>query len=56
MGLDGATTIVRIEQGSNRVEYSWWEDLPKQWSGLQNVLARIYAGQPDWVTRGTSRE
>ena len=38
MGLDGTTTTIEIERGLNRVSYTWWEELPKEWKNLRKIL------------------
>jgi formylglycine-generating enzyme required for sulfatase activity len=37
-GCDGTTITIKIERGFNRIELSFWEDLPKQWINLSKIF------------------
>jgi len=38
MGCDGTTTEIEIERGFNKVSFTWWQELPKQWKNLSKVI------------------
>jgi len=35
IGLDGVQYSLSLKQGLNRLELTWWQDLPEGWRGLQ---------------------
>lgn len=41
MGLDGTTTTIEIHRGANKVSFTWWSDLPKQWKNLHKIIQFI---------------
>jgi hypothetical protein len=50
-GCDGWTTTLRLSSGFNNATYSWWCDLPENWSDLQPLLDALEpllpADEPD---------
>lgn len=41
MGCDGTTTQIEIQRGFNKVSFTWWQGLPKQWKNLSKVIALL---------------
>lgn len=37
-GLDGTDYLLEVSIGLQRLRFSWWEDLPQEWTGLSEIL------------------
>ncbi len=45
-GLDGQTTTLSLQRGTQRVRRSWWGDLPPGWQDVGGLLELFYASRP----------
>ncbi|OPX62557.1 MULTISPECIES: hypothetical protein [unclassified Methanoregula] len=41
MGCDGTTYTIRIKNGFNYAEYSWWDTCPEGWEKLGNLAEKL---------------
>jgi hypothetical protein len=46
-GLDGTTTTITIEHGSNSIQLKWWQNAPKEWKAVEKLVEHL---------RGLARE
>jgi hypothetical protein len=44
MGRDGITYAMKIIRGFNRVQFTWWGKLPKQWANLAPLVRFMVSG------------
>jgi len=51
MGVDGGTTQIEIERGFNKVMFTWWLGLPKQWKNLERVISLLNEAPNQSATR-----
>ncbi len=58
-GFDGTSYELQIANANSHVGYHWWEELPRQWTGLKpalkllkNYLHHLYARREDLQGHG----
>jgi hypothetical protein len=54
MGLHATTYRLHVECGFNSASFTWWYELPPQWTGLSAVVAHLEAIAHESVKRNAA--